>query len=192
MGLFRKLADLANKTDPLASWGERVVYLVLFLFGPSTISALVLGGLSWLASNLVYGALVGLGAFALTQVGLTLLAVRRSATRRGPFAEPAPVPTGGDTSHGVTTQTLSIAEVLEEVEDENEELRAKLREVEQEREQLQADKDALIEELEQVRANTTEGLPPTITQEDSASVIQSRNAEIERLKAKLREAERLD
>ena len=81
---------MASRTDAVASWGERAAKLVLWVVGPSTILAAVLGGLGWLWSNPLYGALIGLAAFALTQLGLTLWAIRRSAARRGPFAEPQP------------------------------------------------------------------------------------------------------
>jgi hypothetical protein len=93
----------------------------------------VLGGLSWLASNLVYGALVGLGAFALTQVGLTLFAVRRSAARRGPFAEPEP-----EARNAASPQTHP-GDVAQ--------LRTKLADVEHERDEFKAENEVLAKEL---------------------------------------------
>ena len=90
MGWLRRSEDVANRADPLASWGERPAKLLLWTTGPSALTALGLGALGWLAANPLYGILIALAAFALTQFALTLLAIRRSTASKGPFAQPEP------------------------------------------------------------------------------------------------------
>jgi len=62
---------------------------VLWIIGPSALLTLGLAVLSWLTTySFLYTALVGLAAFALAQLGLMFWAIRKSAAKRGPFADP--------------------------------------------------------------------------------------------------------
>src|SRR5829696_3119693 len=90
MGWLRKSTDVAGRTDAVASWGERAAKLVLWVVGPSALSAIAVGAYAWITANPLYGVLFGLVAFAIVQLALMLREIRRSAARRGPFAEPAP------------------------------------------------------------------------------------------------------
>src|SRR5215218_902692 len=45
MGWLRKSTDVAGRSDAVASWGERAAKVLLWIFGPSAVSAVVLGGL---------------------------------------------------------------------------------------------------------------------------------------------------
>jgi hypothetical protein len=86
MGWLRRSQQLARDTDPLFSWGERAWKAVLWIFGPSVLVGAPLTVLGWIVYNPLYGVLIGLGAFAIAQAGLTFNAIRKSAAQRGPLA----------------------------------------------------------------------------------------------------------
>lgn len=118
---------MAGRTDAVASWGERAAKLVLWVVGPSALSALAVGAYAWITANPLYGVLFGLIAFAIVQLALMLRAIRRSAARRGPFAEPEPeraiAPAGSQTDPEDAGQ---LRAQLEEAKQEIERLRIEL------------------------------------------------------------------
>lgn len=100
MGWLRKSEELAGRADPLASWGERIAKALWWVLGGPVVSGLVLGAIGWISHNLLYGALIGLAAWALTQVGFTVWGFRRLALATSPprSSEPQALD-GGDSTH---------------------------------------------------------------------------------------------
>lgn len=166
MGWLRKSTDVAGRTDAVASWGERAAKLLLWVVGPSTLTAVALGGLGWLWSNLLYGALIGLAAFALTQLGFTLWAIRRSASSKGPFAEPEP--SSGVTNPGPIRMNKPIqmdkpmrmdkerSDTEVQLRKKNEELQAKINRMVSTEDVLREDNKKLETKIERLR-NQSDG-----------------------------------
>lgn len=78
MGWLRKLRDSAAKNESLVSWGERVGQFLWWVLGGPALFGIFLGGLAWISQNLLYGALFGLTAWVLTQIGFTVWGFRRA------------------------------------------------------------------------------------------------------------------
>lgn len=92
MAWFQRLKQSARDTDPLAAWGERISkvlgWFLLWVVGPSALSGIGLAALAYLTTySFLYAAAFGFAAFAFVQVGLSLLAIRRSAAATGPPVE---------------------------------------------------------------------------------------------------------
>jgi DNA repair exonuclease SbcCD ATPase subunit len=174
MGWLRKSEEVAGRADPLASWGERAAKVVLWIVGPSALSGLAVGAYGWIAANPLYGVLFGFVAFAVMQLALMLRAIRRSAARRGPFAEPEP--------EEAATRVLSPAD-SEEVE----QLRNKLTEAEQEIEELRIELNNRPPRHFDTPVTVVD--PPTPDEADEIEAEKQKlNAEIEELKTQLTEA----
>lgn len=77
MGWFQKLQRLADTSDPMVSWGERIFKVLLWVLGGPMVSGLVFGAVAWVSQNLLYGVLIGLAGWAMTQVGFTVWGIRR-------------------------------------------------------------------------------------------------------------------
>lgn len=87
MGWFQKLQRMADTSDPVVSWGERIFKVLLWVLGAPVVSGLAIGAVAWLSQNLLYGVLIGLAAWVLSQIGFTVWGIRLLA-----MAAPQPTP----------------------------------------------------------------------------------------------------
>ncbi len=148
---------MATETDPLASWGERAAKLVLWVVGPSALSGLAVGAYGWVTANPLYGVTFGFVAFAVIQLALTLQAIRRSATAKGPFAD-----LGSDdaiapqrTASQAAQLELELGELRSELrgtEQTIDKLKATIERLESENETLRRDAEAISDELPTARS----------------------------------------
>lgn len=67
---------MADTSDPVVSWGERIFKVLLWVLGGPVVSGVMLGAIAWVSQNLLYGVLIGLAGWAMTQVGFTVWGIR--------------------------------------------------------------------------------------------------------------------